>query len=478
MRKALAILLVLLVICSAGIVAAHAVINPQRDQVTITENVVYGDKLAADGLNIVRKAQWDRRLHWSTDYNISAENEYSTEFYFTQERYNEPYVRNYYSGSVSFNLYPSGGIGSSHAITREELTEIFPGFEDLCLDVMERAPAGEEYSEEILLSDYFDYYPLQVFTDFENKFYIHRYNEQEFVEPLIGDESEEVNIAFRNYFRIPVSEGDTINVTLYKEPSGIVTDINLYGSGKGPDFYTYSEVTDNEAYFLFNSGKSIDFTNIPDGCGIYRLPFTEFEFQGGVYPTVDAEGLEMVYPIDESVNVEGFFLDESGERLILITTEEDKFIFTAIDAATMETLQRFEVAERRNDGGIWYISQSDGFLTLFIDGDRLAVLDILENGDYSVNYVVERCPKKLDETFWFRSDCILAYDGERLAVAWDLEQEHPPYENCGFTVAVYDSTGLLYLGDYESGLMTGLETEVYNYLCQPEMYNNLLLEWK
>ena len=36
---------------------------------------------------------------------------------------------------------------------------------------------------------------------------------------------------------------------------------------------------------------------------------------------------------------------------------------------------------------------------------------------------------------------------------------------------------LLYYGDYESGLMSGMESS-YQYICQHTDYDSLLLEWK
>ena len=58
MRKALAILLVLVILSASGIIAAHAVVNEQRDQVVISENVIYGDKVAAYGLTVTNNSSW------------------------------------------------------------------------------------------------------------------------------------------------------------------------------------------------------------------------------------------------------------------------------------------------------------------------------------------------------------------------------------------------------------------------------------
>lgn len=480
MRKALALLLALVLLCLVVIIGAHAGINTERDQVAITENVVYGDKLAACGLNIVRNAQWDYRLHWSTDYNISAENAYSTEFEFTQSEERGEYKGTYTPSGVNFSNYVNGGIGSSHELTREDISGIFGGFEDLCLDVIDRAPAGERYTETVKISDYYDYYPMDIFLDLPNLYFL--YTDElgnRFVRNMDGNDCEEVNDALRAYFRIPVAEDDSVEIEVYKNAGGAATEIYVNTLIPGMGYQILSAVSEYAVYFTFDSGTAVDFSEIPGGYGVYCLPFgATFEHQGGVYPTADVDGLKMVYPLAEDVKIEAFFISKDEERLIMVTAEDGMHILTAIELDTMETLQRIEIIPVINsEGGVHPVTAYEGFLVLEMEGARIATLDILENGDYSPNFVVDRMPNE-DNLFWYRADCVYAYDGERLAIGWDMEQDTPPYDNCGFSVAVYDKNGLQYYGEYESGLMTGLETGDYGYLCQPTMYDGLLLEWK
>jgi hypothetical protein len=71
----------------------------------------------------------------------------------------------------------------------------------------------------------------------------------------------------------------------------------------------------------------------------------------------------------------------------------------------------------------------------------------------------------------------MAYDGRRLAVSGLLINETGQFETCGFNLAVYDETGLLYCGEYASSLDTGGETDRYSDRCVPDDYTPLALSW-
>lgn len=485
MRKATALLMVLVLLCAGCIITAHGVINTQRDQVVIKENVIYGDKMAAEGLNIIRKCTWDERLHWKTDYNIASENRYSTEFHFTQNREYERYGFGRVTSMLSFGCYTNGGIGSSAGIEHDDIERNFKGFEDICLGVMERAPMGSEYAETVKLSDYHEFYPLNINLDMQDQFYLYRdpeISDFEYVRTLEGDQCFEVNEALRAFFKIPVPEDETVEVRVYKEEDGTVTEVHLNSYNAQPkscDFHIISEgISDKGVYFAFDCGDDIDFTHIPGGCGIYLLPYgASFTHDGSTYPTVDTDGLAMVYPLDTDVVIESLFYDDSMCRLVMITVEDGAYMFNSIDPDTMETVQRFVIDICREEGGVWNVTCEEDFVVLYLQGSRLAVLNTASGEEYELDYVVDLCPADAEELFWYNGSSVMAYDGERLALAWSIERDSHPYSDCGFCVAVYDHSGLRYYGEYESGLMTGEQSNDYGYYCSPVGGESVLLRW-
>lgn len=73
----------------------------------------------------------------------------------------------------------------------------------------------------------------------------------------------------------------------------------------------------------------------------------------------------------------------------------------------------------------------------------------------------------------------MSWDGERLAVAEpQLEEDMNSgrYEKCGFNLSVYDESGLLYAGKYDSSLdiNRGLD---YSYRCRPLELSPIYLRW-
>ncbi len=481
MRKALAILLVLVILSAGCIITAHAIVNIQRDRVVITENVIYGDKMAAEGLNIERKAQWDERLHWTTDYNIKAEDEYSTEFYFTRDREYER-VGSYRPNGISFSMYVGSGMGSSHEITREDISRMCYGYEDLCLDVMENAPAGQEFSEIVQVSDYLDIYPIEVYADLHDLYYLNENNGDyrgPYVDNLDGNNCYFLHEALTDYFRFPVSDCDLVEVRGYKNEKGIVTELDVVTIEYKMEFQVRSTVTPNAVYFAFDCGDDIDFSGAKDGCGIYAIPLgVSFEFGGATYPTADIEGLDMVYPLDINTQIELMFYDEEFDKLVLIVAEDGILSLVSIDPNTMETLQRVEITESSEDGdSVWANDIQEDFIFLYTRYRQVAVIEILENGDYALGFVADFLPTEDDDWLWYHSSSVKAYDGNRLALCWDREIYESPHVDCGFCIAVYDETGLLYYGEYESGLMTGRSVDNYSYYCGPES-NGLALEWR
>lgn len=483
MRKALAILLVLIILSASGIIAAHAVVNEQRDQVVISENAIYGDKAAAYGLTVTNNSSWDNRLHWNTTYTIDEENSCNTGFRFTQLREYERSVH-YTPEGLSFGMYVGSGMGSSHEITREDISHMCYGYEDLCLDVMERAPAGEEYTEIVRVSDYLETFPLQVYMDLPNLFALRydEYRDMTFAENLIGQDFIEINEAFTDYFSFPVKKTDLLEVRVYKTEKGYVNDLNVSTLEYTMEYRVLSAVTDDAAYFVFDCGNDIDFSNAKAGCGIYCLPFGKtFEHNNAVYPTIDLEGLDMVYPLDTSVRVEDIFYDETYNRLILITSENGTVSLISINPDTMETLQTLDIATCESEEGtecVWRMEIAEDFIFMYLSNDCIAVVAQQESGEYSLGFVAPFNPTENVELFWYKSSSAMAYDGDRLAVGWNDELEDTYYESCGFCLAVYDKTGLLYYGEYDSSLMTGRDSNHNGYYCFPAGNSGLVLTWE
>ena len=86
MKKAtiLMALVLLLSVCGVGVLAAD--VFEERDQVVLTEKVIYGDRTKANGLSVQINSHYRSRLHWSTSLQIGDETECKTDYSFSAKQ--------------------------------------------------------------------------------------------------------------------------------------------------------------------------------------------------------------------------------------------------------------------------------------------------------------------------------------------------------------------------------------------------------
>ena len=60
----------------------------------------------------------------------------------------------------------------------------------------------------------------------------------------------------------------------------------------------------------------------------------------------------------------------------------------------------------------------------------------------------------------------MVYDGTKLIVVDSLYPDGA-YEHCGFYMAIYDNTGLIYYATYSSSLDTNADNHDFSYNCYP-----------
>ena len=166
MRKALIAFCLLFALAVGGMIAIHADVNEVRDQVVITEEVLYGDKSAAEGLTILAEAELnDGVLNWNTTYTIGEEPKTHTDFEYVDHRRTRPVdyepsglmlsdARNYHSSD-----WTRSGDGSG-----------LSGLDLAYWELMQDTPVGEEGERIIRVIDYYDYYPLQPELELPNYF--------------------------------------------------------------------------------------------------------------------------------------------------------------------------------------------------------------------------------------------------------------------------------------------------------------------
>ena len=82
MKKHIVIISVLLIFSIGATTLLGSEINATKTDVTITENIVFGDKSVAYGLTVTELSQYGYHLFWDTEYRIGAEPYLNTEYTF------------------------------------------------------------------------------------------------------------------------------------------------------------------------------------------------------------------------------------------------------------------------------------------------------------------------------------------------------------------------------------------------------------
>ncbi|MEM5767797.1 MAG: hypothetical protein AAGU32_05850, partial [Bacillota bacterium] len=257
-------------------------------------------------------------------------------------------------------------------------------------------------------------------------------------------------------------------------------DIVGYGSGStGSDSFNIwaeSALTDDACYFTFNSrttnGNLVDTSLIPGGYGIYCLPYSAGEPEDG---GTQMGELSMVYPLDPTVRQVKLYTNPEQTKLLLLTLEDGKCVLTVIGIDTMQPLQRLELAEPGEDGGIWDVFNYGAFMALSLSDNRLVVVSLTDEDEYVLSISTELTDPE-NPLYYLRYDSVMAWYGGRLAVSNALMNDMDRNKTCGFYLAVYDKSGLLYYGEYASSLDAGAPDD-YMYRCLPEDIAPLALRW-
>lgn len=462
MRKALALLLALVLVTSVGAVYAAQELEEPADQVVFTETALYGDIRAAEGLRAKKQVHLSGNIVWDSIIDFGESGFASTtESLYVKDVWNDS---RYQKKGIAYNgITIYSDLNTSYEGTGGEIPFSFHCLDAAQKELIAETPDGKEKEKIIRMSDYSPYYPLMIDIHLPDILY------GVFPEMLEADKNESPEVyairTIQEFFRIPVLNSEQYRLGIEKDEDGTV--IRAWGSGQEEgDFfpmYSFSVVSENACYFCFSNRTAdnhlVDTSLIPGGYGIYILPYGRIEqenYHGSAhYEGYDvlADELRVFYPIDPQARILGLALSEDQKVLLLHTAENEKHVVTVISTETGEALQRYELAEYTDDSIYEVIALDDAFI-IQIDSSY-SVLNQKSETEWELLYQTVPTEIEKDESFtplhsWY--DLEYAFDGERIAVISSAIRSDGRGDGCGFTVAVYDAEGLQYYGEFESSL--------------------------
>lgn len=507
MRKSLALVLVLLVFAIGGTYYVSADLLKEKDNVQITETVVLGDKSAVDGVTVERNVKYDKYIRWNTTYVVGEEPECDTVYTFDEygRLREEPNYR--YDG---LQLYTDVIRGFDDA---EEDAEKLTGVDKAMKELFDQTEPGQEKSMIINLKDYLEFYEYEVLIDLPGDIAHYHINKEDIEEAFVRYSNNETYIAnleeelhivetISEFFKIPVIDNHLYEITVSKDMNG-----NLYGWGYGSangggssgnvsmgstlpesdafSLWALSAYTEDACYFTFSpytdDGKLVDTSYIPGGFGIYCLPFDKEN------RTVDVDNLCMVYALDPTEDILNMHYDEKRNTILFLRHNEAGlgYRMTVFDADTMEVKQDILYSETGYGAGIY---MGDDFIVLE-GAEDIIVLSVDEDGNYRKEITCDVTGFVQEEAVGFLDFSYMDFDwdGEKLVFGGPLNDSESRryYQSCGFYLAAFDETGLIYYGTYESSLDAESPYSNqyfdryygYDYVCRPTENEPIRISW-
>ena len=411
MKKTLISLGVALTFTVAVFATALGVAWRQEDSLLLTQEVIYGDPEAAQGLSLTLYTGMTNYLKWDTQVELGEVLDWDTRFSCTwPEDIYEQDAFTSVSLSTFYSVTMSGYV--EDLIHRE-----YPSLAPMIEDVIQETKAGETEHRAILsLSDYMENLPLS-FDGYTQD------NATQWAEVT-------------QFFHIPV-ENQKCEITVSKDQEGNVYEVaivldqppNLYGNGflEGDSWYITFAALDPSGVPIAGAAQP----------GIYRLPILPEEGSNGYQ--VDTQGVELIYASQEGRHLNQLFPMEGGKRLMATTDlqGQDPAILV-LDASTMTLLQELPLEEAS-----WYsiYPQEDCVTILPIGEDGFllpaSVWALGEKGDYERVIHCDLSQGEMDGLYGLEA----RYEKGRLLIAGQLDYSTI---SAGVGVAVCDRQGLVY----------------------------------
>lgn len=462
MKKMLVLFLCIFLFAVAAFSFITADINSERDNVTVIENVLYGDKSVVEGLTVLNKNHYKYQLFWEMEYKFLNAPNYKTEFKFTNTQHYEE-IPVFYDGVIVENGVDCGLNVKKSASEQNGISKVMKKLYD------NTKPGNTSYKT-IRLKDYYEYYPLHLGFDLPNVYFTDDYSEEK------GDgkqfDTQFVGKTFRDFFKIPVLKTDTISIEVSKSEDG-----DGYGTSvdntKSYNFFTNSAISKGRCFFTISNqkaGEYVDTSLIPGGYGIYA-----FYFDGGDNKNktgIFADSLETVFPLEKETEVLELDFNADETKLLLYTYEKDASYLTVIDIKTMKVLNKICLLDESITQDI---RKFENFIVVGTE-NGMVVVDS-ENDEYKLAFVVDGTQYLKDGPNILWNSSYMDYKNGKLATVGNLFNEETGVTDCGFFVAVYDKSGLLYYAEYENELDINNNREHYRLGCHPYDIHPNTIKW-
>lgn len=460
MKKVLLALSLVLILAASTAAYGASAIFTTRDQVVYTEERLFGDPAALEGVTVNVRSTENYQLYWNSTFSPAHPELQHTEYEFFEveayDRFQTGKRELWEYGGLSLFGHPSKSLDLAEVELHENPAPLAQAYRDLAKGM---AP-GQDASREILLKDYMEFYPLDygMFAPEVDSFGTGIEGYEQYSE-------EYVCAWLENYFRIPVLEDEYCEISVRRTDGEYISGWGFGITNTGDRFAmgTASAVTEEAAYFSFDAHsddeKLVDLSLLPDGFGVYRLPFTDVSLEGvtgsgRVVKCVDVHNLEMICPLDPNLRLLDLTIDYQMERLMVHSIKEGTYTIIFVDMTTGAVLQKLPVMAAE-EGGLSRYQFEDFWVTMNYITDEVAVITRDGAEGHKVALLTRGIPEGNDRTYLYPD--IMAFDGQRLVMGSPEFGARWSGSGSDLYITAFDSTGLIYHSLWQSSLNYGLK---------------------
>lgn len=443
MKRAVCVLICLLLLSGISVGIMASVIIPQGKAVEYTLQEENGDRSLLEGVTAEFNLIYNNRLKWDVSFSPLGNTE-------TDLTFDKLYLS-------SSSVYRYQGL-DSYWLSYQNLSTVSSQLRQDIKAVCEYVEEGTEIEYvKINLRDYFEYYPIFFEASFDdisiNWQTDYSENNNIYGEYRIHGISKERGLGFvdtiTEYIKIPVHEDDARKVGITNR-DGRYSYSSYTEFGWNMEFYSVS--IDNTVYFTITNNirnsetgadELIDTSLIPGGYGIYAVSFSEND--------IDYENIRTVYQIGENKSVLMLYKDEQNKNLFLVLRDNGKLIFRVIDIATMTDVCEVYIGETQAE----YISckVSENFVILEDNRRIMYVLEKQADGTYKNALKYEFNEENKMGWYHIPYDYVADFDGERLVLMMLQESmlEEPLYTSSPVFLVIHKD-GRIYEAKYKCSL--------------------------
>lgn len=431
---------VLLAFAVAVLLFTHGWLNPQKDDMTVTETVLTGDRAKAIGTTFdVEVAEEDLSLYWTTTSEIVDEG-LKTQTAFSFQRIKaQLYIANEASKKDDrITLEPDinyGGSGSDGSINLEYTARDHHIPLVMAQDAADATAAGEKKTSLLYLKDYNLSFPMELSYD----------------SGLQRMYNTDATLVDYSYFNIPAPDDMRYAIEIEKNSQGEVRSL-------------CSEPVEHENYTIDSDGVIVDETLYmavtsvsageyypehmvahiaPEQRGIHAIPLK----QNGEMRHMDLDHAKTVFRLDKEERILRMVYREDEDAFHLYTEDQGKLWFSIVEKETMTRKVKLYLMDKKSPLLRTYFY--DDF-SVILDGKGNFVLTSKGENPIQGNIMTLDLMKHYVESMQMET-LAWAYDGTRLAVAAvQLDADGTRESNC--LLQIFEKNGLQYAGLYENSL--------------------------